>query len=252
VTNSLTFATGESTKTILIPLIDDNAFEANETVVLSLLNPTGAVTNAPFVSTLTILNTDTPFGVFTFDSTNRINIVDGQPAIPYPSVTTVAGLTGLVSRVAVTLVGLTHTFPGDIDMLLVGPGGQSVVVMSDAGNTFDVFGVNLRFEDGAPSNLPDNAQIVSGTYKPTDYAAGETFFAPAPAGPYGSSFAGFAGTQPNGNWSLYVSDDRGTDVGEILHGWKLEITTINPTNVVDLAVTMSDSPDPIMAGNTLT
>ncbi len=54
------------------------------------------------------------------------------PASPYPSTINVAGLGGTVTRVTVTLNGLRHTFPDDLDILLVGPGG-SVILMSDAG-----------------------------------------------------------------------------------------------------------------------
>src|SRR4051812_45238590 len=50
---------------------------------------------------------------------------------PYPSVITVSGLSGVVSSVVVTLTNLTHTYPDDIDALLVGPGGQNVMLMSD-------------------------------------------------------------------------------------------------------------------------
>ncbi len=252
VTNSLTFTNGESTKTILIPILDDNAFEPDETVLLSLLNPVGATTNAPFQSTLTIVNTDQQFGTFTFGSTNRIQIVDGSPALPYPSTIDVSGLTGLVSRVAVTLVGLTHTFPDDIDILLVSPAGTNVVLMSDAGGSLDVFGLTLRLEDGAPFFLPDNGQIVSGSYKPSNYEGADSFSSPAPGGPYGNAFAAFAGGPPNGPWSLYVMDDRGTDVGEVLNGWRIEITTADPSTITDLGITMTDAPDPIMGGNTLT
>jgi len=252
VTNSLTFTNGESAKTILIPILDDNAFEPDETVRLSLLNPVGATTNTPYESILTIVNTDQQFGTFTFASTNRINIIDGSPGLPYPANITASGLTGLVSRVAITLQGLTHTFPDDIDMLLVSPAGTNVVVMSDAGGTLDVFGLTLRLEDGAPFFLPDNGPIVSGSYKPSNYEGADAFSAPAPGGPYGNAFAAFAGAPPNGVWSLYVTDDRGTDVGEVLNGWRLEITTVDPATITDLGITMTDAPDPVMGGNTLT
>lgn len=252
VTNTLVFTNGEAVKTILIPIIDENIAEADETVQLTLVAPTGAATNVPFVATLTIVNTDQAFGTFTFDSTNRINILDGAPALPYPSTINVSGLTGIISRVAVTLVGLTHTFPDDIDMLLTGPNGANVVFMSDAGGSFDVFGATVRFDDRAPFFLPDDGQIFSGSYKPTDFPGGDSFTAPAPATNMNGSFAAYAGSAPNGAWSLYVVDDRGNDVGEVLNGWRLEITTVNPATVTDTGITMTDSPDPVMAGNQLT
>ncbi len=46
--------------------------------------------------------------------------------------------------------------------------------------------VTLTFDDAAANSLPNNAQIVSGTFKPTNSGVSDTFPAPAPAGPYGS------------------------------------------------------------------
>jgi uncharacterized repeat protein (TIGR01451 family) len=71
--------------------------------------------------------------VLTFAKTNLITIVDASKALPYPSTNVVSGVVGLVGNVAVTLSNLNHTFPKDVDVLLVGPQGQKVILMSDAG-----------------------------------------------------------------------------------------------------------------------
>ena len=249
---TLMFTNGEASKSVSIRILDDNSGEGDETVLLTLTAPGGAVTNTPFLATLYITNVDQTFGTFTSTSTNRITIFDGQPASPYPSTISVAGLTGVVSRVALTLLGVTHTFPGDIDALLVGPAGQAVLFLSDAGGTFDLTNVMLRFEDGAAASLPQNGQIVSGTNKPTNFDSTDPFTVPAPAGPYAAVFSAFAGTSPNGNWSLYIMDDRGGDVGVISNGWSLEITTADPNLITDLGISMTDAPDPLTAGQTLT
>jgi hypothetical protein len=53
---TLTFNPGEDSKTFTIPIIDDGLADADETVLLSLSNPTGAVTlGAPTTAVLTIL-----------------------------------------------------------------------------------------------------------------------------------------------------------------------------------------------------
>ncbi len=147
------------------------------------------------------------------------------PGNPYPSQITVGGLTGTVSAVRVSLVGLSHTFPSDIDLLLVGPSGQNVVLLADTGGSTDITNVNLNFDQSAPGLVP--SPIVAGTYRPTNNGA-FTGPAPAPAGPYGSTLALFNGTNPNGNWSLFAYDDAGGDKGS-LSGWSLDIVTNGPT-----------------------
>ncbi len=120
------------------------------------------------------------------------------------------------------LNAFSHTFPGDVDVLLVGPTGQTVVLMSDVGSGTDATNVNLTFRDGAAS-MPTT--VVSGTYAPTNIGSGDLFPAPAPAGPHGTTLSAFNGTNPNGTWSLYVVDDAVEDTGSFAGGWSLLITT---------------------------
>ena len=153
-------------------------------------------------------------------------------ASPYPSNISVVGVSGPITKVTVSLFGLTHTFPDDIDILLVGPAGQNILLMSDTGSAFDVTGINLVFDDAAANFLPDAAQIVSGTFKPTNIGAGDAFPAPAPV-PSGSSLLSlFNGTNANGTWSLYVFDDLGGDIGSVSGGWDLTITDDAITGVI--------------------
>src|SRR6185436_6288012 len=121
-----------------------------------------------------------------------------------------------------------HTFPGDIDVLLVGPAGQKILLMSDVGSSFDLVNVNLTFDDTATASLPSAAQIVSGTFRPTNSGTGDTFQVPAPGAPYGSLLADFNNTNPNGNWSLWITDDAGGDFGSVAGGWSLSFLTSDP------------------------
>lgn len=247
----LTFADGVSNLTVLIAINNDVVPEVAETLTLWLSSPTNATLGTNNPALLTIIDNDLVYGTVNLANTNKIQILDAQPAFAYPSIITVGGLTGTVSRVTVTLSNLTHTFPGDIDVLLVSPTGRAVVLMSDAGSGFDVFGVTLRFDDLAVNYLPELTQIAGGLYRPTDYAPADSFNAPAPAGPYGTALSLFNGTNPNGDWKLFIMDDRGADSGCITNGWRLSITTIDPATLTDLAVGMTDAPDPITAGGTL-
>jgi len=64
----------------------------------------------------------------------------------------VTGLpTSGVTIKSVTLNGVSHTFPSDIDVVLQSPNGTYVVLMSDAGSGTDIVNVNNQFQDGAPA-----------------------------------------------------------------------------------------------------
>ena len=145
-------------------------------------------------------------------------------ASPYASKITVAGQPASPSKVTVTLRGVSHTYPDDIDVLLVGPGGQKMVLMSDVGGGNALSNATLTFDDAATSSLPDSAQISAGTFKPTNIGSSDPFASPAPASPYATTLATFAGVSPNGDWSLYVVDDESGDSGSIVGGWSLSFT----------------------------
>ena len=189
--------------------------------------PTATATGTPASPTPTPTPTATPSpcGVNTFSNPAAITINDASPATPYPSNITVAGLTGTITKVTVKLNGLSHTFPDDIDVLLVGPGGN-LIIMSDVGGSTAVTGITLTLDDAAAANLPDSTILTTGTFKPTNIGAGDPFAAPAPAPSANTTFSStFNGTTPNGTWSLYVVDDLGGDVGSFAGGWTLNIST---------------------------
>ncbi len=187
-----------------------------------------------------------------FVNSGMINVPDFSPATQYPAAIIVSGVTAAVYKVTVTLSNLAHTFPADFDILLVGPRGQSVILMSDAG-TVPIQNVTLIFDDDSPLSLPEEGRIVSQTFKPTNYPSGDdpdVFPAPAPPPPYGAQLSVFAGTDPNGLWSLYVVDDQLQDSGFIANGWSLNLATLNP--ITDLSVGAFATPNPVAVGSNLT
>jgi len=126
----------------------------------------------------------------------------------------------------VELRSLDHTFPDDVDVLLVGPGGQQATLLSDVGGSTDVVAVDLVLDDEAGSFLSDDAAITSGTYRPTDFTGGtDSYPAPAPASTGATALSVFDGTSPNGVWNLYVLDDSAGDSGDFSGGWSIDITT---------------------------
>lgn len=164
---------------------------------------------------------------WSFTNAASITIRDTNSALPYPSTINVAGLPGIVSNVTVTLRGFSHTWADDVDVLLVGPGGTNVLLMSDAGQGPES-NLTLTFSDAAASAVP-LPNLASGTYRPANYTdasiLGDNFPNPAPSGPFGSTLSVFNGTAPNGTWSLYFLDDGPADTGTVATGWTLTIVT---------------------------
>jgi subtilisin-like proprotein convertase family protein len=224
----------------------------------------------------------------TFTNTEQIGINEAYTAAsPYGSGINVAGLSGVISKVRVTLNGFSHVSPSEVDVLLVTPDGRGMVIMSDAGANQSVSNVNLTFDDSSFTFL--TPPLTTGTYRPTDLAGTADFFAvPAPFGPYianSNLLNNLNGFSPNGEWRLYVVDTGANNTGSIAGGWTLDITTqpasppaaggcaapgftrgrydtggVNPTNVAiadlnndskpDLAVTNQVSNDvTVMIGN---
>lgn len=160
------------------------------------------------------------------------------PATVYPATIQVSGVTGIVSRIDVRLSNLSHGYPRDLEVLLVGPFGQKVILMSDCGPGSGVYNVDLAFSDFAGTTI-QQAPFFSGSYRPTDNNTLNTFLAaPAPAGPYTNALSVFNAINPNGTWSLYVYDKQRGGAGQIAGGWGLDITLGNGVNN-DLALGQS-------------
>ena len=170
-----------------------------------------------------------PFdGKFYFTNTAPIIINDSTNpptlASPYPSVINASGLTNLIDSVSVTLSNVSHTFPDDIAVLLVGPQGQAVALMANAGGDNDLTNGTVIFSAFGSDFVGPAGPLTPGTYKPSLY--GDPFWpAPAPGKPYGNDLSVFHGTSANGAWKLFVYDDEGGDSGIISNGWRLTITT---------------------------
>src|SRR5215216_3960617 len=170
----------------------------------------------------------------TFTNSTGITLSD-SPSTAH-SALVVSGVLGTITNVSLTITGLNHTFPDDLDFLLVGPNGTAnLEFWSDAGGGADLINATVTVADSGATALPDSSQIVSGTtYKPADYDSSELAsnwlgLNPMPinhAASNGSAtFASaFAGLGANGIWELVIRDDTGGDVGA-LSSWSINITT---------------------------
>ena len=150
----------------------------------------------------------------------------------------VAGQAGLVADLDVTLNGFSSTFPDDLDILLQGPNGRSVMLMSDACVGDDVSNQTLRFDDEALVPVPENSACISGSYWPSGgWASDDPGFQAANA----LSLGVFDGASPNGTWTLFVADDDDPDVTVISGGFTLAFQL---TDITGPSVTFGKLPKP--------
>ncbi len=169
--------------------------------------------------TLTVVNGTTT----TLSNPAPITIPDNAPAVPYPSTIDVSGTGQAVLKATVTLTGVTHTFLGDVEMVLVAPDGATTTLFWDPdNNSASVTNANYTFDDAGPP-LPPSSE--SGTYRPTQTSTPPNLPGAAPAGPYGSVLFTHNRGRADGTWSLYVADRFNGDTGSISGGWSLSLTT---------------------------
>ena len=206
---------------------------------LSLLLPTFSVLIAEGQIKRARANSAQPEATFT--NSASISIPSDGPANPYPSTINVSGLNGTIlstpGSVKVTLNNFTHSFPDDVDMILVGPTGAAFRFFSGittgSGSGSPASNVTFTVSDDGAAPLPNNGALTAGTYQPAAYYTPEEFPAPGPGTNYSSAAPSgeatftsvFGGTNPNGNWNLFIIDFAQGDSGSISGGWTLEITT---------------------------
>lgn len=159
------------------------------------------------------------------NNTQQITIYDNAKAAPYPSVKYASGLSGTITKVAVTLKNLSHTWPTDIMVLLVSPTGTACLLLANAGGTTVVKNQTIVFDPTASSDIGSGAAIVSGTYLPSVYGVYDDVTPPAPAKPYSTDLNDFVGETPNGAWLLYIIDVMPVNTGQLAGGWDIEITS---------------------------
>jgi subtilisin-like proprotein convertase family protein len=199
--------------------------------------PASTVYASPAATTtysVTVTNTSTETRTFSTGGTVTIpGVAPGSTSAgagaPYPTTVSVSGLPANAILKSVTVKGVKHSFPDDIDILLQSPTGTNVVLMSDAGGSTDATGQNYTFDDAAAGLMADGALNATGTYKPTNYGASDTY--PAPIGAITQAtptLASFTG-DPNGTWNLYVADGFGGDIG-VFSSWELTFTIPTATN----------------------
>jgi hypothetical protein len=232
------------------------AFTQGDHVITADYNGQPGQFNISSGSTTLQVNSPTVISGNNYANNGGITIPNASVANPYPSRIIVSNLGGTISKITVSLNGLTTPTPDDVDLLLVGPGGQKFLMMGDTGGSNALSNVNLTLDDAAATALPDATLITSGTYRPASYTGSDIFPAPAPAGPYnpaapdgaGTFASVFNGLTPNGTWSLYAVEDAGDAVNTTLSGWSITFTLA----AASTTTTVTSSANPTGAGQPVT
>ena len=140
VSGTLTFAAGETSKTISVPIIGDNLYESGETVLLNLSNATSGATISKSQGTGTILNDD---------PLPTVSISDPQPVLE--------GVPGQQTPVTFTIT-------------ISGQTSQPVMVRATAQDGTAVEGTD--YIDGTRSSFLFNPGDTTKTYTYTAYVLG--------------------------------------------------------------------------------
>lgn len=165
------------------------------------------------------------------------------PAATFPSVLSVSNAAGRLVNVSVTLSNLSHAYPDDLDIVLVSPSGDSVMLMSDTCGGEPLEHVTLVFTDDAQGPLPDDGLPNPQTVRPTNFLIPDLLPLPAPAGPHASVMSAFNGKEANGDWQLFIFDDFDGDEGALYDGWSLTLTTLEPVDGAPTLVLLGGEPN---------
>jgi subtilisin-like proprotein convertase family protein len=172
-------------------------------------------------------NTDVPFKVGTgvAGPTVARESADVPTAIADAG-TTLSGLgvtaPGRVKDVAVRIGDLDHTRTGDLKIELVSPNNVSMVLVDTEGASGQDFS-NTTFSDSASQSIVGKAAPFNGTYRPEQ------------------PLSKFIGRSQQGTWHLRITDQQGTETGQ-LNAWGMDLRTAVCSGTPVAAFTATPNP----------
>jgi Ca2+-binding RTX toxin-like protein len=142
---TVNFANGETSKIVTIPIVNDGVFETNETINLTLNNPTnGATLGSQTTATLTIIDNDALPGIIVFSGANFTVNEDGTP----------------ISQVTLTRTGGSNN---EVSVTLTPDGGTAT-----AGIDYNNTPITVTFANGETSKIVTIPFINDTVYEPTE------------------------------------------------------------------------------------
>lgn len=220
---------------------DTSILNMDSSITGSLANPAGEGGNYTITATGTyyvrVAHFD-PAGTGTYDLMVARNLVPtGTACAPAvrsvtnstPVAISAAGTPVVSSTINVAGAGLyltslnvrtsiTHTFSSDLDITLTSPAGTIVTLTTDNGGVFDDVFNGTTWSDFA--NPFGQVPYTANNGLATDHTYVNLVTA-TPLVPE-EGLAAFVGENPNGNWTLTISDDANLDGGS-LNTWSLDV-----------------------------
>ena len=155
----------------------------------------------------------------TFSTRPLQAISPGRPNTVASSVN-VRNLEGKLTQIRVR-VDIDHSWVGDLEIWLVAPNGQRILLSRRRGGNTDDARIEFRADASAPIAA---ARKLRGSWRPED------------------NFSRLRGIDPNGRWKLIVRDRAYRDGGR-LNAWSIRITTEKtPPAPSSLAITPARTP----------
>lgn len=131
---------------------------------------------------------------------------------------------------------IDHTFSADLDITLTSPAGTTVTITTDNGAGNDNVFAGTLWDNSANPGGPQPYSTNNGMVTDNVYAD-LTLASPLTAE---ESLGAFKGEDPNGDWTLTISDDLAGETGT-LNSWSLDINSL-PTTPISVQQTFTDSP----------
>jgi uncharacterized repeat protein (TIGR01451 family) len=188
--------------------------------------------NAPIITAQPTVTQSTPVAIPT------------GPAVVTSTIVVSGAGTSIIDVDAIT--NIMHTFSADLDITLTSPAGTVVTLTTDNGAGNDnVFNGTLWDDSANPGGqvpyTTNNGLVTDQLYANLVTA---TPLVPEEA------MAAFIGEDPNGTWTLTISDDLAGDGGS-LDSWSLNIDTFSCASA-DLSITKTDGVTAVAPGGTTT
>lgn len=162
-----------------------------------------------------------------FINTPNLSIPDNAPVGAFTSVNIPEDFE--IVDLDLRIDSLTHTFPGDLTVMLKGPTGYGTDLLAFLGILADGGGgdniANMVISDEGELDMlvaPDTAAPYAGDWSPIFNSPTWAFTGLGPGDPVGQ-LSHFDGTSTEGTWTVLVSDQGPADIGT-LNTWSLIVT----------------------------